>query len=37
MKPYTEEESKCFIRKVDAKTEIAIATTTDEKAWFVAG
>jgi hypothetical protein len=37
MKPYTEEESKCQIRKLDAKTQIVLALATNEAAWFVAG
>jgi WD40 repeat protein len=37
MKPYSEEEVKAYIRKLDIKTELAIATSTHDKAWFVAG
>jgi hypothetical protein len=36
-KPFTENETKAYIRKLDAKTEIAIATTSDGSAWFAAG
>ena len=37
MKPFSEDETKALIRKLDQKTEIAIATSNNNKAWFVAG
>jgi len=36
-KPFTISETRADIRKLDAKTEIAIATTSDGSAWFTAG
>jgi hypothetical protein len=36
-KPMTENDTRAYIRKLDAKTHMAIATTSDGSAWFAAG
>ena len=37
MKPLKDDEVKGYIRKVDLKSELAIATPYNNKAWFIAG
>jgi WD40 repeat protein len=37
MKPLKDDEIKGYIRKVDLKSELAIATANNDKAWFIAG